>query len=324
MKSSRLVACTAALVLSLGAVCAQGQDDFPAKPVTIVVPSTPGGGFDLVGRVMADALQKQLGKGFVVENRTGSGTLMGTQYAAAAAPDGYTLLIGGLSNLVLNAGLYASPKYERTDFTTIAMVGSNPYVLVARADLPANSYAQLLQLIKAQPQKITIGTAGPGSGQHIMAAAFVKAVDPRITIVPYRGAQAAYQDLLAGRIDLFIDAWPTVRPQLEGKRVKALFTTASNRLEAAPEVPTVVESGLPMLEVVSWYAVVAPAKTPAARVAVLRKAANEALKDPAAISRLQNAGVQVTSMAPETAERLMKADYDKWTAFIRQAGIVVE
>ncbi|HSW19818.1 MAG TPA: tripartite tricarboxylate transporter substrate-binding protein, partial [Ramlibacter sp.] len=143
-------------------------------------------------------------------------------------------------------------------------------------------------------------------------------------IVPYRGAQPAYQDLLGGRIDLFIDAWPTVRPLLEGKRVKTLFTTASKRLPSAPEMPTATEAGLPMLEVVSWYNISAPAKTPPATVAVLRKAAAEALKDPTVASRLEKAGVDVTPMTPEAAERFMKADYDKWTGFIRQAGIVAD
>lgn len=324
MKSNRLIAFAAAAAMFLGSMTSHAQD-YPSRPVTIVVPSTPGGGFDLVGRVMADAMGKQMGgKSFVVENKTGSGTLVGTQYAAAAAPDGYTLMVGGLSNLVFNAGLYKAPKYDRSDFTTIALVGTNPYVMVARPDLPANSYQQLLQMVKAQPEKITIGTAGAGSGQHIMAAAFVKAVDPRITVVPYRGAQAAYQDLMGGRIDLFIDAWPTVRPLLEGKRIKAMFTTASRRLPGAPELPTAAESGLPMLEVVSWYTISAPARTPASTVAVLRKAALEALKDPGVASRLETAGVDVSRMTPEAAERFMKADYDKWTGFIRQAGIVAE
>lgn len=308
----------------LGGIGARAADDYPSHPVTIVVPSTPGGGFDLVGRVMAEALGKQLGQSFIVDNRVGSGTLLGTQRAATAAPDGYTLLVGGLSNLVFNPALYASPNYDRNDFATIAMVGSNPYLLVARPDLPANSYQQLVQLIKMQPDKITIGTAGPGTGQHILAAAFVASVDPRITIIPYRGAAAAYQDLLGGRIDLFIDAWPTVRPQLEAKHVKALFTTAPKRLARAPDIPTVRELGLPMLEVVSWYNLVAPAKTPALRLAVLRKAATDALTDSAVVSRLETAGVEVTPMPPETAERFMKADYDKWTTFIRQAKIVAE
>jgi tripartite-type tricarboxylate transporter receptor subunit TctC len=324
LKSSRLFANAVAAVVLLGGMGTRAADDYPSHPVTIVVPSTPGGGFDLVGRVMGEALGKQLGKSFIVDNRIGSGTLLGTQRAATAAPDGYTLLVGGLSNLVFNPALYASPNYDRGDFTTIAMVGSNPYLLIARPDLPANSYQELVQLIKAEPDKITIGTAGPGTGQHILAAAFAAAVDPRITIIPYRGAAAAYQDLLGGRIDLFIDAWPTVRPQLEAKHVKALFTTAPKRLARAPEIPTVRELGLPMLEVVSWYNLVAPARTPESRLAVLRKAATDALKDPAVVSRLETAGVEVTPMAPEAAERFMKADYDKWTTFIRQAKIVAE
>ena len=324
MTLSRLSAWVICALALPGAADAFAADDYPARAVTVVVPSPPGGGFDLVGRVMADALGKKLGKSFIVDNRTGSGTLLGTQRAAAAAPDGYTLLVGGLSNLVFNLGLYSSPQYERNDFATIAMVGANPYVLVARPDLPANSYQDLVKVIKAQPDKLTIGTAGPGSGQHILAAAFVKAVDPRITIIPYRGAAAAYQDLLGGRIDLFIDAWPTARPQLEAGRVKALFVTAPKRLARAPDLPTVRELGLPMLEVVSWYNLSAPAKTPAPVIALLRKATMEAMTDAAVARQFESAGVEVTPMAPDAAERFMKADYDKWTAFIRQEKIVAE
>ena len=324
MKFNRRIVCTATAFPFLGLNAVHAQD-FPSRPISIVVPSTPGGGYDLVGRVMADTMGKQLGgKSVVVENKTGSGTLVGTQYAAAATPDGHTLMIGGLSNLVFNMALYKSTKYERTDFQTIAMIGNNPYLMVARPDLPANSYQQLLALIKAQPEKITIGTAGSGSGQHIMAAAFIKTVDPRITLVPYRGAQAAYQDLMGGRIDLFLDAWPTVRPLLEGKRIKVLFTTAPTRLAGAPDVPTATEVGLAPLEVVNWYTLSAPAKTPAATMAILRKAAAEALKDPVAVGRLKSAGIDVTSVSPDAADQLMKADYDKWTGFIRQSNIVAD
>ncbi len=323
MKLTRLITCTAAALLSLSTLGAQAQD-FPSRPVSIVVPSPPGGGFDLIGRVMAEGMSKQLGgKSFVVENRTGSGTLVGTQYAAAA-PDGYTLMVGGTSNLVFNAGLYKSPKYDRTDFATIALVGTNPYILIARPDLPVNSYQELLQLIKTQPEKITIGTAGPGSGQHIVAAAFVKEVNSRITLVPYRGAQAVYQDLLGGRIDLFIDSWPGAQAHVEGKRVKGMFTTNAKRLARAPEVPTATEIGLPKLEVVSWYTISAPVKTPPAALDVLRKAAAGALEDPAVATRLEQAGVNVTPMTQDAAERFMKADYDKWTSFIRQEGIAAE
>lgn len=324
MKLLQRIASALVALLWLGMSSAQSQE-FPSRPITIIVPSTPGGGYDLVGRVLAEAMGKQLGgKSVVVENKTGSGTLVGTQYAAAATPDGHTLMIGGLSNLVFNAALYKNTKYERTDFTTIALVGSNPYLLVARPDLPVNSYQQLLQLIKSQPEKITIGTAGSGTGQHIMAAAFIKAVDPRITVVPYRGAQMAYQDLMGGRIDLFLDAWPTVRPLLEGKRIKALFTTAPTRIAAAPDVPTVTEVGLPQMEVVNWYTLSAPAKTPPGTVAILRRAATEVMKDATVIGRLKAAGVDVTITPIDVAERLMKSDYDKWTSFIHQANIVAD
>jgi len=162
----------AALACALAMSClwaAEPAQDYPTKPVTIIAPSQPGGGFDLMGRAMAEGLTKQFGKTFVVENRTGSGTLVGTQAAVAAQPDGHTLLVGGLSNLVFNAALYKTPQYDpRSDFTTIGLVATYPYVLVARADLPFQDYKGFIDYAKAHPDKLAIATGGPGSGQHIM------------------------------------------------------------------------------------------------------------------------------------------------------------
>jgi len=320
------VASLACMALLCGAAHGQGAADYPNRPVSIVAPSQPGGGFDLMGRAMAEGLGRQFpGKSFVVENRTGSGTLLGTQFVAQSAPDGHTLLVGGLSNLVFNAALYKSPQYDpRHDFTTIGLVATYPYVLIARAGLPANSYAELLALIKAKPDELSIATGGPGSGQHILAAAFIKATGGKLTLIPYRGAQAAYQDLLGGRIDLFIDVLPTIRPHLDSKRVKALAVTSSKRLAALPEVPTVKELGLPALEAGSWFGLVAPGKTPAPIVERLRKALATAMAEPELKSRLEKSGVDVLSLSVPAADAFIKSEYDKWTGFIRQAGITIE
>ena len=315
---------------ALGLLGAQGwvraqAPAFPSRPITVVVPSQPGGGFDLIGRAIADGLGRHFGTGVVVENRTGSGTLVGTQSVAVAAADGYTLLVGGLSNLAFNAALYKNPRYDAlTDFATIGLVGAYPYVLVVRADLPVNNYGALLQHLKAQPDKLMMATAGPGSGQHILAAAFVQAADAKLTLVPYRGAQAAYQDLLGGRIDLFIDVWPTVKPHIDSKRVRVIFTTGAARLPEAPQVPTVKELGLPLLEVVSWYGLFAPAKTPPPVLLALRKALAAVLKDKEQTARLAKNGFEPLSLEGEAANRYIKAEHDKWTAFIRQARITAD
>lgn len=313
----------AAMAILLGSPAR--ADDYPARPVTIIAPSQPGGGFDLIGRVAADVLSRQLGKTFLVENRTGSGTLVGTQAAAAAAPDGYTLLIGGLSNLVFNAALYKTPRYNpRTDFATIDLIASYPYVLVARSDLPVKNFQELMAYAKAHPDKLSIATGGAGSGQHILAAALIKETGTRITVVPYRGAQGAYQDVLGGRIDLFIDVLPTIRPHVDSKRVKALFTTSAKRVASLPDVPTVKELALPALEAGSWFGLFTPAKTPAPVIDQLRKALHEGMKDTALRDRLEKSGVELLDLTPAQSASLIASEYDKWTAFIRQAGITLD
>jgi tripartite-type tricarboxylate transporter receptor subunit TctC len=275
--------------------------------------------------MVADGLSKQFNKSVVVDNRIGSGTLVGSQHAAAAAPDGYTLMVGGQPNLVFNAALYKAPKNDaRADFVNVGMVATYPYVMVARADLAVQSYKSLADLIKAQPDTLTIATAGPGTAQHILAAAFINATGAKVTLVPYKGAVSAYQDILGGRVDLFIDAWPTVRGQLAGKRVKPIFITGSQRLAALPDVPTVKELGLPTLENESWFALVAPSKTPPATIERLRSALAAVKSTPEWKSRIEKSGMEELNMSVPVAEKYMAADYEKWTGFIRQSSITAE
>lgn len=316
---------TAVVALTSAAPMALSQSDYPSRPITIVVPTQAGGGLDLVGRMVADGLSKQLGKSVVVENRVGSGTLVGTQYVAAAQPDGYTLLLGGQPNLVFNSALYKTPKYDpRTDFVSLGMVATYPYLLLARADLPAQSYKNLFDLIKAQPDGLTIATAGPGTAQHILAAAFIKATGARITLVPYKGAVSAYQDILGGRVDMFIDAWPSARGQLAGKRVKPIFTTGPSRLPDLPDVPTTRELGLPTVENESWISIVAPAKTPTVTVELLRSSLVSMTNTPEWKTRIEKSGMQELRMSIPVAEKYIAGDFEKWTSFIRQSQINAE
>ena len=317
---------SAALALStLAAGVQAATETYPSKPVTIIAPSGPGGGFDFTGRVMAEALTKQMGATFVVENRAGSGTLIGTQAAAAAAADGYTLLVGGTSNLVFNAALYKTLPYDpKTDFLPIALVARYPYVLVARGDLPQSSYKDLVEALKANPDKSTIATVGPGSGQQVLAATFAKATNTGLLQIPYKSAQAAYQDLLAGRVDLFFDTLTSARVHLESKRAKAIFITSAKRNPTLAGVPTAGEIGLPALEMGAWFGLFAPRATPAPVVTQLRSALNASMQNADLRRKLEQSGIELMSLAPAETDAFIQAEYTKWTTVIKQARITSE
>jgi tripartite-type tricarboxylate transporter receptor subunit TctC len=237
---------------------------FPSKPLRVVVPQPPGGGFDVVGRLLADRLGKALGQTAVVENRPGSGTLVGTDLVAKAPADGYTLLVGSVSNLALNPGLYPNIPYDSLrDFEPVGLAVAYSYTLVARKDLPFSNLRELIAHAKANPKKLTYASGGSGSGQHVLAAALWNLAGVELVHVPYRGAQAAYQDLLGGRVDVFFDLSPTARPQVESGNLKALVVSGSARLPFHPDVPTIMETGVANLDLESWFGLFVPSKTPA-------------------------------------------------------------
>src|SRR6266852_4654614 len=275
---SRLRRVLCALAAFLGCTAAQAQS-YPLRPVRIVVPSAPGGGFDLVGRVLAQKLGEQTGQAFVVENRPGAGTLVGTQLVARAAPDGYSLVVGGLSNIALNMGLYKEPGYDSLgDLTSVGLVVSHSYTLVARRDLPLASLAEVIAFARANPGKLNIGTGGLGSGQHIGAAIIAALADVDIVKVPYKGAQPVYQDLLAGRVDLFYDNTTTTRPYVESGQVKALAVSSRERAPTMPQLPTLIETGVVELEMETWFGLFAPSRTPRAIVERLRAEVDRATR----------------------------------------------
>ncbi len=250
-----------AFVACLACFAAHAQD-YPSRPVRVVAPSAPGGGFDLVGRVLAHKLGEQTGQAFVVENRPGAGTLVGTQLVARAAPDGYNLVVGGLSNIALNMGLYREPGYDSLcDLTPVSLVVSHSYTLVARRDLPLASLKEVIAFARANPGKLNIGTSGPGTGQYIGAAIIGALAEVNMVKVPYKGAQPVYQDLLAGRVDLFYDNTTTTRPYVESGQVKALAVSSRARAPNMPQVPTIIETGVLDLEMETWFGLFAPART---------------------------------------------------------------
>jgi tripartite-type tricarboxylate transporter receptor subunit TctC len=308
--------------LATGPVAAK---DFPLHPVRIIVPSAPGGGYDFVARVFAEKWPAELGQPVVVENRAGSGTLLGTQLAAAAAPDGYTVLVGGLANLALNAGLFEKPGYDPVaDFTPVGMVGSFTYALVARKDLPQSSLQAVIAEARANPGKLVMAAAGLGSGQHVAAALLGNLARIEMLNVQYKGAQPAYTDLLAGRVDLFFDNTTTARPLVESGRIKAIATSGEVRDRLLPNVPTGIESGLDGLVFESWIGLFAPARTPALALDELRRTFSRAMNDANLRARFESNGWRLSALSPAEGTALVKAEAERWTQFLRKAGIRAE
>lgn len=305
-----------------GPVMAQS---YPNKTVRVIVPTAPGGGYDSIGRIFSDALASELGQPFVVDNRTGSGTVVGTQLAAQAPADGYTLLVGGLANIAFNPGLYDKLPYKpSTDFVPIALVGAFSYTLVGRKDLPQSTLREVIDYAKANPGKLAIATGGAGTGQQVAAALLKNLAKVDILEVPYKGAQPAYTDLFGGRIDLFFDNTATARPIVDGGRAKPIVTSSSGRDALLPQVPDGREAGLPGLVLESWIGLFAPANTPPPIIEKLRAGISHAMQTPELRKRMETGGIRPISMPPKETEQFVKAETEKWTQFLRNAGIKAE
>jgi tripartite-type tricarboxylate transporter receptor subunit TctC len=305
---------------------APAQSSYPSRPIKVIVPQPAGGGFDLVGRVMADKLTALLGQPVTVENRPGSGTLVGTDAAAKAPADGYTLMVGALANIALNPGLYAKLPYDSLrDFTPIGLAVSYGYTITARKGLKQNTLAEVLAFAKANPGKLTYGSAGNGTGQHVGMAVLASQSKVDITHVPYKGAQAAYQDLIGERIDLFLDITSTARNFVGQGQVKALAVTNAKPDPTMPDVPTVRQAKGPAnFEMESWFGYFAPSKIPPAALTHLRAMFARALTYPDVIQRFQNAGGRVLGLAPAEMEALVIRDTERWTKLIKEAKVTVD
>ncbi len=302
-----------------------GAQNFPDHPVKIIVPQPPGGGFDTVARVVADRLQHLLGQPVVVENRPGAGTLVGTDIASKAAPDGYTLLLGGVSNMAFNVGLYPKLAYDPVrDFTPVGMVVSWPYMLIARKDLPQNSFMEVIDFARANPGKLTYASAGRGTGQHLASAVLSHLAKLDILHVPYSGAQPAYQDLLGGRIDLFFDNSSTALPQVKGEKVKAFAVSTAKRYAPTPDLPSVKETGVADMDMDSWFGVFAPRATPQPVLERLRTEMAKVRADPSVIDVFAKSGGAMATMTPQEAEVFARSEAEHWGKLIREAGVTAE
>lgn len=320
-----VAALPAACLLSVFAPTAWAQTDFPSRALRVIVPQPPGGGFDFVARALGERLAKRLGQPVVVENRTGSGTLIGTDAAAKAAPDGYTLLTGSVSNMVLNMGLYKNLSYDSLrDFEPVGLAVSYSYTLIARADLPFKTLAEVVAHAKANPGKLTYASAGNGSGQHVLAAALWQLAGVEITHIPYRGAQAAYADLLGGRVDMFFDLTPTTRAHIESGKVFPLAVSGAERNALQPTVPTLMETGVARLDLESWFGFFAPRGTPPQALQRLRTELAAVIAEPELREVFAKAGGKPLTISVEQTSAMLRRDVERWTALIRAANISLD
>jgi tripartite-type tricarboxylate transporter receptor subunit TctC len=307
-----------------GSACAQV---YPSRPITLVVPFAAGGPSDAVGRIMAEGMRGSLGQPVTIENVAGAGGSIGTGRVARAAPDGYTILVGLWGTHVVNPVIYTLPYDTTTAFEPISLVTSNPHLIALRKDFPANDLKGLLTWLKANPGKASLGHAGAGSPPHVAAVLFQNLTGASFQYVPYRGAGPAVQDLVAGHIDMVIEAPVPVVAQAQAGLIKAVAVVEKSRLAAAPEIPTVDEAGLPGFYLSNWFALYAPQDTPKAIISRLSAAAIAALADPTVRARFAEIGQEIfppAQQTPQALAALQKSDIEKWWPIIKAAGIKVE
>jgi len=306
---------------------ALAADSWPARPITIVVPFAAGGPTDTIARLIAEPMRASLGRPVVVENVPGANGNIGVGRVARAAPDGYTLIIGHWSTHVVNAAVYALPYDVLKDFEPVSLISTNDYVIVARQSFPATNLETLIAWLKANPDKASEGTAGPGSPQHVSGVFFQNATGTRFQFIPYKGAAPAMQDLLAGHIDLIIDDPTNSLPHVRAGKIKAFAVTAPKRLASAPDIPTVDEAGLPGFYFSRWHGIWAPRGTPKDVVAKLDAAVASALAAPNVRARLADLGQDIFPREQQTPAALAayhRAETEKWWPVIKAAGIKSE
>ena len=321
----RNVAIVAVLTASLCAAPAFAQSqNFPTRPITMIVPFAAGGPLDTMGRVLGERMRVSLGQPVLNEIVTGAGGSIGFARVARAAPDGYTFGLGMWSTHVVNGAIYTLPYDVLNDFEPIALLVQNADLIVGKSALPANDLKGLLAWLRANPGKASWGTQGVGGPSHVGGVLFEKLADARVQFVPYRGLAPAIQDLVGGQIDLLLPPPDIALPLVRAGQIKAYAVTAKNRLAAAPDIPTVDEAGLPGFHFSVWTAFWAPKGTPKPVIAKLVAAVQDALADPAVRKKFEELGQEVfprEQQTPEALASLQKAEIEKWWPIIKAAGI---
>jgi tripartite-type tricarboxylate transporter receptor subunit TctC len=314
-----ILACCALIVVSAYA------QDYPRRPVRLIVPFPPGGGNDIVARAVAQELGKSLGQQFVVDNRAGAGGAIGAELAARSPADGYTLFLGGVGSHVVNPSLHAKLSYDPIrDFAPVTLIASAPSVLVVNPSLQATSVAEFTALAKANPGRLNYASNGNGSSAQLAAVLYESMAGVRMVHVPYKGVAPALVDLVSGEVQLMFGTLVAILPHIKAGRLRALAVTGRNRSVLLPEVPTLAESGLPGYEAGSWYGILAPAGTPGAIVARLNAEINNAIRQPEVRERLAAEGAEVIGGTPEEFAVHIRSELARMKKLVREGGLRVE
>jgi tripartite-type tricarboxylate transporter receptor subunit TctC len=316
-----------ALVLLSAGLSAQrvAAQDFPTRPVTIIVASTAGGGTDILSRIVGEQLSKQLGEPVVVQNIAGAGSLTGTEVAAKAVPDGYTLQTGLNASMAVNPSLFAHLPYDPVkDFVPVGMLAEFPFAVVVSKNFPAQSIKELIAAAKAKPGEINYASAGNGTGQHLSMELFKLVTGTNFTHVPYRGAAPAYTDVISGQVPVFIDNLASALGQIKGGTVRALAVTGKERSPLLPDVPTVEEAGVPGYTYYTWFGLWAPKGTPQPIVDKLHSEIQKALADPTVKERIAAAAGVPMDMPLADITPFLQGEIAKWADVVKRARIEVQ
>jgi tripartite-type tricarboxylate transporter receptor subunit TctC len=313
------------ILLTTAGALAAGAQDYPSRPITLIVPYAAGGGNDVMARAAADKMSRTLGQQVVIENRGGAGGSIATRQIARSAPDGYTLGLGGTGTLAINPTLYPNVGYDpRKDFAPVGLIATSPLVVVVNPALPVRSVPELIDLARKEPGKLNFASAGTGSGIHLAAEYFATLAGIKLTHVPYKGSSPALTDLVGGHVSIYFSSLPPAVGLVKEGKVRALAVTSTKRSAISPDLPTVAEVALPGYEAVLHYGIVAPAGTPRAIIDKLGVALRAAVMSDDLRARLADDGAEPLASTPEEYAADIDREETKWSAVVKASGAKAE
>jgi len=304
---------------------AYAQGDYPSRPIRYIVPFPPGGGTDILSRLVANKLTESFGWQIVVDNRSGAGGNIGLDAGAKATPDGYTMVMGQTSNLTVNPSLHAKLPYDTLrDFAPVSVVASSPIAFMVFAKAPYKTLPDLMAAAKAKPGTLTFASTGNGTIGHLSGELLQRTAKVKFVHVPYKGSAQAFPDLLGGRINVFLASLETAMPQMKAGTIRTLAITSAQRVPAVPEIPTVAESGYPGFETATWYGILVPKGTPQPIVARLSAGVTKVLESADVRERMAANGGATVKPGPAAFDALIRSELAKWSRVIKEAGVKLE
>jgi tripartite-type tricarboxylate transporter receptor subunit TctC len=316
-------------LLSLLLLCICGQfaaaQDYPNRPIKLIVPQAAGGGTDILGRHVAQRMTELLKQSVVVENKTGAGSLVGTEFVARSAPDGYTLMVGGIFNMVMNKALIKNLSYEpERDFIPLGFVSAYPFLLVTRADLPVNTFAEFAAYAKERPGKLTYASAGIGTLQHVWGAILMGSLGLDLVHVPFKGAGPAHQEMFGGRVDVMFDNISASKGYVQSGRLKGLAVSGAERNPQMPTVPTVNETGVVKFQGESWFGIFAPSGTPTPIVLKLREVLAAINKEAEFMAKVEQNGGRMVNINPSQQQAFLKEEVERWVGMVTRYKVTAD